>query len=104
MCHQIDGIMISAERLENKMADLTIRGLPDELHRYLKQQAEVNHRSINRETIALIESAMKGVVQGKPRLSAAEILARASRFASLPVLDARSADAIVGYDADGLPK
>ncbi|MBS3935980.1 MAG: Arc family DNA-binding protein [Sulfuritalea sp.] len=86
------------------MADLTIRGLPDELHRYLKQQAEANHRSINRETIALIERAMKGAAEGKPRLSAAEVIAKASRFAALPVCDGRSAAEMIEYDADGLPK
>lgn len=86
------------------MADLTIRGLPEELHRFLKQQAEANHRSINRETIALIERAMKSGAEGKPRLSAAEVIAKASRFAALPVLDKRSAAEMIEYDADGLPK
>lgn len=86
------------------MADLTIRGLPDELHRFLKQQAEANHRSINRETIALIERAMKSNADGKPRLSAVEVIAKASRFAALPVLDNRPASEMVEYDADGLPK
>ncbi len=28
----------------------------------------------------------------------------AKRFAALPVLDARSADEIIGYDEDGLPR
>lgn len=86
------------------MGDLTIRGLPDELHRYLKQQAEANHRSVNRETIALIERAMRGNTEGRPRLTAAEVIAKASRFAALPVLDTRRADAMVEFDADGLPK
>lgn len=86
------------------MADLTIRGLPDELHRRLKQQAEAHHRSVNRETIALIERAMAGSLEDKPRMSAAEVIARAKRFASLPVQDSRSADELIGYDADGLPR
>lgn len=86
------------------MADLTIRGLPDELHQRLKQLADAHHRSVNRETIALIERAMAGDLNEKPRLSAAEVIARAKRFASLPVQDGRSADELIGYDADGLPK
>jgi plasmid stability protein len=86
------------------MGDLTIRGLPDELHRFLKQQAEANHRSVNRETIALIERAMKGSPEGKPRLTAAEVIAKANRFSALPVLDPRRADAMVEFDANGLPK
>lgn len=86
------------------MADLTIRGLPDELHQRLKQLADAHHRSVNRETIALIERAMASNLNEKPRLSAAEIIAKAQRFASLPVLDGRGADELVGYDADGLPR
>jgi len=86
------------------MADLTIRGFPDELHRRLKQLANAHHRSVNREVIALIERAMAGGLDEKPRLSAAEIIAKAQRFASLPVLDGRGADELIGYDADGLPR
>ncbi len=86
------------------MADLTIRGLPDEIHRYLKRQAELNHRSINRETIVLIERAMKGDATARPRLTAAEVLAKARRFADLPVADGRHPDELIGYDADGLPE
>lgn len=86
------------------MADLTIRGLPDELHQQLKQLAEAHHRSVNRETIALIEHAMASNLAGKPRLSAAEVIAKAQRFANLPVLDGRSADELVGYGAEGLPQ
>jgi len=85
------------------MADLTIRGLPDELHQQLKQLADAHHRSVNRETIALIERAMAGSLSEKPRLSAAEIIVKAQRFSSLPVLDSRGVDELIGYDANGLP-
>ncbi|MDP2171853.1 MAG: Arc family DNA-binding protein [Rhodocyclaceae bacterium] len=86
------------------MADLTIRGLPDELHQQLKQLADAHHRSVNRETIVLIERAMAGDLNEKPRLSATEVIAKAQHFASLPVLDGRSADELIGYDVDGLPR
>lgn len=86
------------------MADLTIRGLPDELHIFLRKMAEANHRSVNRETIALIERAMKGETEGKPRFSAAEVLAMAQRVANLPVLDSRPVNEFVEYDANGLPR
>lgn len=83
------------------MADLTIRRLPDELHAWLKQQAEAHHRSVNKETIAVLEAAS---AQGeRPRLSAGEILTVAKRFAALTVLESRSADEILGYDNNGLP-
>jgi plasmid stability protein len=86
------------------MTDLTIRRLPDELHALLRQRAEANHRSVNRETIALIEHALKAEADVRPRLSAADVLAKARRFAKLPVLDARPVHEWVQYDADGLPK
>ncbi|HYN78570.1 MAG TPA: Arc family DNA-binding protein [Lamprocystis sp. (in: g-proteobacteria)] len=85
------------------MADLTIRGVPDELHAWLKEQARAHHRSVNREAIALIESMRAGTAPARLRPSAQAILARASRFASLPVLDARTANEILGYDDNGLP-
>jgi plasmid stability protein len=86
------------------MADLTIRGVSDELHTWLKQQARAHHRSVNREAIALIESIRAaGSAPARSRPSAQDILARAERFASLPALDTRTADEIIGYDEAGLP-
>ncbi|HYW77635.1 MAG TPA: Arc family DNA-binding protein [Gammaproteobacteria bacterium] len=40
------------------MASVVIKNLPDDLHRALKQQAERHHRSLNKELISIIESAM----------------------------------------------
>lgn len=39
------------------MATLTIRNVPDELHRWLREQAKRNRRSLNQEVIA--ELAMR---------------------------------------------
>ena len=85
------------------MPDLTIRGVSDELHGWLKQQAATHHRSLNRETVALLEKIRADTRQHGPRLSAEEIMSKAKRFANLPILDHRSADEIVGYDESGLP-
>jgi antitoxin VapB len=85
------------------MADLTIRGVSDELHAWLKQQARTHHRSVNREAIALIEAVRAGAGPAKPRPSPQEILSRARRFAELRALDTRPADEILGYDDNGLP-
>ncbi len=52
----------------------------------------------------LSERAMKGNAEDKPRLSTAEIIAKAGRFAALPVIDNRPATVMIDYDADGLPK
>lgn len=86
------------------MPDMTIRGLPEELHAWLKEQAAAHHRSLNGETITLLEKLRKGMPSSKPKLSAEEIMARAERFGRLPVQDSRSSDEIVAYDANGLPR
>jgi plasmid stability protein len=54
------------------MASMTIRDLPPELHKRLKESAERNRRSLNAEILSLLEYA---VHPGRP--SDAEILARA---------------------------
>ncbi|MFP4607435.1 MAG: FitA-like ribbon-helix-helix domain-containing protein [Thiohalospira sp.] len=42
------------------MASVVIKNLPDDLHQELKRRAERHHRSLNRELIALIETAVQG--------------------------------------------
>ena len=54
------------------MASVTIRDLPPELHKRLKESAERNRRSLNAEIISMLEYA---VPPGRP--SDEEILARA---------------------------
>jgi plasmid stability protein len=40
------------------MSTLVIKNLPEPLHARLKEQAQHNHRSMNKEAIALIEHAL----------------------------------------------
>jgi len=88
------------------MATMTLREVPDELHSWLRQQAETHHRSVNKEVIVLLEK-----LREKPdepvELSAEErfaaMLEISRRCAALPELDPRSADEIVGYDENGIP-
>ena len=40
------------------MASLLIKNLPDEIHQQLKAQAERHHRSLNKEVITLLETAV----------------------------------------------
>ena len=89
------------------MATMTVREVPDELHSWLKQRAEMHHRSMNKEVIALLEK-----LRGKPEEIAeltteerfAAMMAISRRCAALPELDPRGADEIVGYDQNGLPE
>lgn len=85
------------------MATMTLRDVPDELHSWLKQQAEAHHRSVNKEVIAVLDSLRRQNVLPQARPTVEEIMAIAHRFSSLPVLDDRSDDEIVGYDENGIP-
>ena len=40
------------------MATLTLKNVPDDLHRRLKERAARNHRSLNREVIHALEEAI----------------------------------------------
>lgn len=46
------------------MLTLTLKNIPDELHRRLKARAERNHRSLNREAIRILEEATDEDVAG----------------------------------------
>lgn len=88
------------------MPVITLRDVPEPLYQRLKQQAEVHHRSLNKEVIALLE-ALSGtpIDPAEPtreqRLAA--MMAISHRCGALPELDPRSADAIIGYDENGIP-
>jgi plasmid stability protein len=40
------------------MPTITLKNVPDELHRRLKERAERHHRSLNREAIRCLEEAV----------------------------------------------
>jgi plasmid stability protein len=40
------------------MAVVTVRNLPDEIHRRLKERAKRNHHSLNAEIVACLEAAV----------------------------------------------
>jgi antitoxin FitA len=68
------------------MPALTIRNLPDEVYRRLKESARLNRRSLNSEAIVLLERSL-----GHRRRSAEESLASLQRLherlRDLPPLD-----------------
>ncbi|WP_295433232.1 type II toxin-antitoxin system VapB family antitoxin [uncultured Thiodictyon sp.] len=86
------------------MPTMTLRDVPDELHAWLKQQAQAHHRSVNKEAIALLDRLRDEAPAVRRRTTVDEIMAIAGRVARAPVLDDRSADEILGYDEDGLPR
>ena len=97
------------------MPNLLIRDLPIDLHNWLRAQALANHRSANREAIAVLES-MRRAPQASVAPSArivdpielARMRARVAKVqravAAMPSPNnALSADEILGYDEHGLP-
>jgi len=57
------------------MPTLTIKNIPEELYARLKQQAEINRRSLNSEVIMCIERAVS-----PHRVDTEELLRRARRL------------------------
>lgn len=84
------------------MNTLVLRGVPDALVRRLKAVASAHRRSMNQEAILAIEAGLPAPMP-PARPSVAETLAwLQNEVWTLPQLDPRSADAILGYDSDGL--
>jgi plasmid stability protein len=52
-------------KLGDRMANITVKNIPDDLYENLKQYARINHRSINNEIIVCIEKAVKGQTTDK---------------------------------------
>jgi plasmid stability protein len=44
------------------MVSITLKDIPESLHRTLKQRARLHHRSLNKEVLATIEGALHGSV------------------------------------------
>lgn len=90
------------------MTALTLR-LPETLQTRLKQSAQINHRSINKQAVVLLEQAlgaptsMTTVPQDVIERRTAALMAIGKSFAALNVIDPRSDDDIMGYDDHGLP-
>lgn len=41
------------------MADITVRGIPDDIYEQLKEEAERRHRSLNQEIVHRIEASVR---------------------------------------------
>jgi plasmid stability protein len=44
------------------MVSITLKDIPEALHRTLKQRARLHHRSLNKEVLATIEGALHGAI------------------------------------------
>ena len=86
------------------MITFTLEGVPTDLYNWVKRQAEAHHHSINDELISLLENCRDNT-ENSLELSSddrfAAIMNISRRCRTLPQLDSRSPDEIVGYDANG---
>jgi hypothetical protein len=85
-------------------ATLLIKKMPSELKDWLAAEAQRNHRSMNKETIRLLEEArsLRDKV-GKPARDTQAIAGILQAMRTLPVLDARPLNEAL-YDTFGLPQ
>jgi antitoxin VapB len=89
---------------------LTIRNLPLDMYEWLKEQANAQHRSLNKHVAAVLaewreKSTQRSVANSTTSKAErfAQLEAISKRFAALPTTDPRTPDEILGYDEHGLP-
>ncbi len=85
-------------------ATLLIKKIPSDLKGWLAAEALRNHRSMNKETIRLLEEARSlRDTAGKSARDSQSIAGILQAMHALPVLDARPLNAAL-YDPSGLPQ
>ena len=85
-------------------ATLLIKKIPSDLKDWLAAEAQRNRRSMNKETIRLLEEARRVRSKaGKPARDGQSIAGILQAMHNLPVLDARPMSEAL-YDASGLPR
>ena len=94
--------ILLTDRRSGPMNTLVLRQVPDTLYRRLKAVAAAHRRSMNQEAILALEAGLPG----EP-LAVRPTMEESRRWLedqvwSLPVLDGRSAEEILGYGDDGL--
>jgi antitoxin FitA len=75
--------------------NLSIKNVPEELIRRLKERAKVNHRSLQGEVVATLEQSLRS--SPREKLTIAEVMERARRL-NLPQVG--NAAALVRADRD----
>jgi plasmid stability protein len=84
------------------MNTLVLRQVPDALYRRLKAVASAHRRSMNQEAILALEAGLpESPIPQRPTLAESTRWLEQQVW-SLPVLDDRSAEEILGYGDDGL--
>lgn len=85
------------------LANMLIKQMPGDLKAWIADEARRHHRSMNKEAVALLETA-RAQRTGLMPAAADDVDALLARFRALPDIDRRAADEILGYDDNGLPE
>ena len=84
------------------MPTLVLRNVPDDLYQRLKKTAAEHRRSMNQEAIVSLRVALDGFREHPPRPDPEDTLEWLRRNVwTLPQLDQRSDDDILGYNVHG---
>lgn len=84
------------------MPTLVLRNVPDDLYQRLKKTAAEHRRSMTQEAIVSLRVALDGLQEKPPRPDPEVTLEWLQHNVwSLPVLDQRSDDEILGYNENG---
>jgi len=84
------------------MPTLVLRNVPEDLYQRLKETAAAHRRSMTQEAIVSLRTALDGLQEQPPKLDVEDTLEWLRReLWSLPVLDRRSDDEILGYNDHG---
>ncbi len=84
------------------MPTLVLRNVPDDLYQQLKETAANHRRSMTQEAIVSLQVALAGRSKQPPRPAVEDSLRwLKNELWSLPVLDRRSEDEILGYNEHG---
>ena len=98
------GIHSVYSRLRMSDATLLIKRIPSELKQWLADEAARNARSMNKETIRLLEEARaQREAATRPARNTQAIARLLKDLQAMPVLDARTMDEAL-YDETGMPK
>jgi plasmid stability protein len=98
----MNGASIPLAVSERATNTLVLRQVPDVLYRRLKAVAAAHRRSMNQEAILALEAGLPGEPKPqRPTLEQSRLWLEQQVW-TLPVLDDRSAEEILGYGDDGL--
>ena len=84
------------------MATLLVRGVPDDLYTQLKHMAGLHRRSLNQEAVQCLKAGVAVETSPGEKPDWEEFTAFMQDAWSIPVVDTRTPDEIIGYKSNGL--